>query len=97
MKELDRPFTYDEKIQNLDMLRENAAKIVTSNDADEILQNLYSALDRLNFLAHSRMMELAMGKALDWDFGFLSDRSMDHSVPCDQEQRSRRDATGSGS
>ena len=57
-KLLDRPFTTDEKMEILDMLRGNINRISVSNDIEEIMCQLNFAVDRLSAVAYSRIKEL---------------------------------------
>ena len=57
-KLLDRPFTTDEKMEILDMLRGNINRISVSSDIEEIVCQLNFAVDRLSAVAYSRIKEL---------------------------------------
>lgn len=59
MRLLDKPLTRKEKSQALDMLQGNIARISVSDDIVEITAQLGFAVDQLNILAYSRIMELS--------------------------------------
>lgn len=60
-KLLNRPYTNEEKMQILDMLRGNINRISVSTDAEEIVCQLNFAVDRLSTVTYSRIKEIRDG------------------------------------
>lgn len=58
MRLLDKPLTRHERQQELDMLQGNLSRICTSDDPVEIIRSVGFAVDRLNMIGYSRVMEL---------------------------------------
>lgn len=58
MRLLNKPLTRKERQNELDMINGNIARVSVSNDPVEIVAQLGFAIDRLNMVAYSRVMEL---------------------------------------
>ena len=58
MRLLDKPYTQQEKREQLDMLDGNIARICVSEDPEEIVKSLGFATNRLSMIAYSRIKEL---------------------------------------
>ena len=58
MRLLNKPLTRKERQDELDMINGNIARVSVSDDPVEIVAQLGFAIDRLNMVAYSRVMEL---------------------------------------
>lgn len=58
MRLLNKPLTRKERQNELDMINGNIARVSVSDDPVEIVAQLGFAIDRLNMVAYSRVMEL---------------------------------------
>ena len=58
MRLLNKPLTRKERQNELDMINGNIARVSVSDDPIEIVAQLGFAIDRLNMVAYSRIMEL---------------------------------------
>ena len=58
MRLLNKPLTRKERQNELDMINGNITRVSVSNDPVEIVAQLGFAIDRLNMVAYSRVMEL---------------------------------------
>lgn len=58
MRLLNKPLTHKERQNELDMINGNIARVSVSDDPVEIVAQLGFAIDRLNMVAYSRVMEL---------------------------------------
>ena len=58
MRLLNKPLTRKERQNELDMMNGNIARVSVSDDPVEIVAQLGFAIDRLNMVAYSRVMEL---------------------------------------
>lgn len=58
MRLLNKPLTRKERQNELDMINGNIARVSVSDDPVEIVAQLGFAIDRLNMVAYSRIMEL---------------------------------------
>ena len=58
MRLLNKPLTRKERQNELDMINGNIARVSVSNDPVEIVAQLGFAIDRLNLVAYSRVIEL---------------------------------------
>ena len=58
MRLLNKPLTRKEQQNELDMINGNIARVSVSDDPVEIVAQLGFAIDRLNMVAYSRVMEL---------------------------------------
>lgn len=63
MKLIDKPFTRQEKENELDMLRGNICRICVSDDPLEIVRMVGFASSRISMLAQSRVLEIKGDKA----------------------------------
>ncbi len=61
-KILDVPYTEQEKLDIIDSIDGDIARISVSNDMKEILCHLNFAIDRLTSVAYSRIVELTEAK-----------------------------------
>ena len=58
MRLLNKPLARKERQNELDMINGNIARVSVSDDPVEIVAQLGFAIDRLNMVAYSRVMEL---------------------------------------
>lgn len=58
MRLLNKPLTRKERQNELDMINGNIARVSVSDDPVEIVAQLGFAIDRLNMVAYSRVIEL---------------------------------------
>lgn len=58
MRLLNKPLTRKERQNELDMINGNIARVSVSNNPVEIVAQLGFAIDRLNLVAYSRVIEL---------------------------------------
>lgn len=58
MRLLNKPLTRKERQNELDMMNGNIARVSVSDDPVEIVAQLGFAIDRLNMVAYSRVIEL---------------------------------------
>ena len=58
MRLLNKPLTRKERQNEVDMINGNIARVSVSDDPVEVVAQLGFAIDRLNMVAYSRVMEL---------------------------------------